>query len=166
MGLFSIFKKKAEQGAMQVPPEGIDALAEGVWLEDEHIFLRWGADIEADKLYMKKEYRADRTIYHWGDRVVLQGLKIPLKTVCWNHKQHGDVKSIESVEFLTEGTSAAVFFADIKRHLEIILGEAKVHDDLQPGDLALEWKVKAVKVALKFFNKEKPKVHFEMGWWL
>ena len=46
------------------------------------------------------------------------------------------------------------------------MGEPKVHEDLQPGDIALEWKVKAVRVALKLFNKEHPKVHFEMGWWV
>jgi hypothetical protein len=166
MGLFSIFKKKTEQETTIVPSDSIKALAEGVLFETEEIFLKWGSDIGKDKCYIKKEYRADRTIYHWGDRTILQGIKLPLKTVCWNHKQHGDSKSFESIEFLAEGADAEAHFQGINRHLESILGEPKAHDDLQPGDVFVEWKVKAVKVALKFYNKEQPKVHFEIGWWL
>ena len=166
MGLFSIFKKKTEEAVAPVPSDSIKALADGILFETDGVFLKWGSDIEADKCYIKKEYRADRTIYHWGDKTILQGLKLPLKTVCWNHKQHGDSKSFESIEFFIEGADAEAHFQEINRHLESILGEPKAHDDLQPGDVFVEWKVKAVKVALKFYNKEQPKVHFEMGWWV
>jgi hypothetical protein len=89
-----------------------------------------------------------------------------LRTVCWNHKQHGDIRSFESIEFLAEGNDADVNFQSIKKHVESVLGEPKAHEDLQPGDIALEWKVKAVRVSLNFFNKEQPKVHFEVGWWV
>jgi len=166
MGLFSIFKKKAEREITILPSDSIKALADGILFESEGVFLKWGADIEADKFYIKKEYRADRTIYQWGEKTVLNGLKLPFKTICWNHKQHGDTKSFESIEFLAEGGGPEANFQAIKRHIEGILGEPIVHGDLQPGDVSLEWKVKAVKVALKLFNKEQPKVHFEMGWWI
>jgi hypothetical protein len=166
MGLFSIFKKKTEQETIVVPSDSIKALADGVLFENEEVFLKWGSDIEADKRYAKKEYRADRTIYQWGERVILNGLKLSLKTICWNHKQHGDTKSFESIECLAEGGDAEVKFLTIKKHLESFLDEPKAHDDLQPGELHLEWKVKAIKVSLKLFNKEQLKMHFEIGWWI
>ncbi|MGZ3751439.1 MAG: hypothetical protein ACXVIY_06525 [Mucilaginibacter sp.] len=166
MGLFSIFKKKAEPETVAVPSDSIKALPEGILFENEEFFLKWGSDIEADKRYAKKEYRADRTIYQWGERVLLNGIQLPLKTVCWNHKQHGDIKAFESIEFTGEGNEAAGKFQAIKDHITGILGEPKQHEDLQPGEVSLEWKVKAVKVSLNFFNKEHPKVHFEVGWWL
>ena len=166
MGLFTFFKKKTEQEAVVIPNNSIKALADGVLFENEDIFLKWGSDIEKDKHYAKKEYRADRTIYQWGEKVVLQGLKLPLKTVCWNHKQHGDTKAFESIEFSVEGADAEAHFQGINKHLESILGEPNAHEDLQPGDISLEWKVKAVRVALMFYNKEQPKVHCEIGWWL
>jgi len=149
-----------------IPSDSIKALSEGILFENENIFLKWGSDIETDKRYATKEYRADRTIYQWGERVLLNGLKLPLRTVCWNHKQHGDTRSFESIEFLAEGDNAEANFQTIRKHLQSFLGEPKVHDDLQPGDIALEWKIKAVKLSLNFFNKEQPKVHFEVGWWV
>jgi hypothetical protein len=166
MGLFSIFKRKTEPEVVVVPSDGIKALADGVLFEDASVFLKWGTDIEANKFYTKKEYRADRTIYQWGEKTILNGLKLPFKTVCWNHKQHGDIKSFESMEFLLEGVGAEERFQSIKKHIESIFGEPKAHKDLQPGEVSLEWKIKAVKIALNFFNKERPKVQLEIGWWL
>ena len=75
MGLFSIFKKKTEQEAIIVPSDSIKALADGILFENEDIFLKWGSDIEAGKRYAKKEYRADRTIYQWGELFILNGPK-------------------------------------------------------------------------------------------
>ncbi|MBS1531626.1 MAG: hypothetical protein JSU01_15070 [Bacteroidetes bacterium] len=166
MGLFSIFKKKQEPEKVIIPTDGIKALADGILFEDGDVFLKWGADIEASKFYAKKEYRADRVIYQWGEKSILNGLKLPLKTVCWNHKQHGDIKSFESVDFLVEGEAAEGQFRSLKEHIENIFGAPKSYDDLQPGEVSLEWKIKAVKIALNFFNKERPKVQLEIGWWL
>ncbi|HVS94773.1 MAG TPA: hypothetical protein VHE59_22200 [Mucilaginibacter sp.] len=166
MTLFSFFKKKAEPEVIVAPTDGIKALVDGILFEGEGVFLKWGADIEADKLYAKKGYRADRTIYEWGERSILDGLKLPFKTVCWNHKQHGDIKSFESIEFLQEGEGAGEYFQSIRTHIEAIFGEPKAHEDLQPGEVSLEWKIKAVKISLNFFNKERPKVQLEIGWWL
>jgi len=167
MGLFSIFKKKKEEPeAVTTPSDGIKVLADGILFEEEGVFLKWGVDIETGKLYLKKEYRADRTIYQWGEKTILNGLKLPFKTVCWNHKQHGDTKSLESVEFLTEGGDAEDQFRSIKKHIEKTLGEPKQYADPESGDIALEWRVKAVKVALNLYNKEQVKIKFEIGWWV
>ena len=52
---------------MAVPSDSVKALADGILFENEGVFLKWGSDIEKDKCYAKKEYRADRTIYQWGE---------------------------------------------------------------------------------------------------
>jgi len=167
MGLFSIFKKKKEEPeAATIPSNGVTALAEGILFEDDGVFLKWGADIEADKLYAKKEYRADRTIYQWGEKTILNGLKLSFKTVCWNHKQHGDTKALESVEFLSEESDALDQFQAIRDHLETVLGNSRQNEDMEPGEIALEWRIKALKVGLNLYNKERPKVKFEIGWWV
>src|SRR5581483_8336408 len=101
-------------------------------------------------------FRADRVIYQWGERTILGGLKLPLKTVCWYQKQHGNTGSFEAIDFLLQGQGAEDCFRSIRRHLEDIFGEPKQPEDLKPGDLSLEWRIKAVKISLKFFNKEQP----------
>jgi hypothetical protein len=166
MGLFSIFKKKTEAKIEVVPTDSLKALADGILFEDEGVFLKWGADPEADKQYVRKEFRADRVIYQWGERTVLGGLKLPFKTICWYHKQHGDTRLFESIDFLLEGAGAEENFKSIKKHLEGILDAPKLEGDAQSGDVALEWKIKAVKISLSLFNKEEMKVHLEIGWWV
>jgi hypothetical protein len=163
MTFFSIFKRKAEQD--MIPADGIKAIIDGILFEGE-TFLKWGSDIETDKQYIKKEYRADRTIYHWGERSVLNGLTLYFKTICWNHKQNGDTKLFESIDFLSEDGEAEAIFEKTKEHLTKFFGESKLEEDVKQGDIALEWRIKAIKVSLNLFHKERKKVHFEIGWWL
>jgi hypothetical protein len=163
MTFFSIFKKKSESELVSY--DGIKAIVDGV-LFDERVFIKWGSDIEADKLYKKKEYRVDRTIYHWGQKSILCGLTLYFKTICWNHKMHGDTKSFESIDFLSEESGSEVIFENIKSHLTSVFGEPKQQKDVKQGDIALEWKIKAVKISLNHYYKDRQKVHFEIGWWL
>lgn len=166
MTFFSIFKKKPEPSVVNISGKtGIDLIGDGI-LFGQSDFLQWGADIEANKLYVKKEYRADRTIYHWGDRSILNGLTLNFKTICWNHKQHGDTKSFEAIDFLSDDNEAEVIFEKAKAHLISLFGEAKLEEDVKQGDIALEWKIKATKISLNLFYKERKKVHLEIGWWL
>lgn len=163
MTFFSRFKRKPEPEV--VPTDGVKAIAEGILFE-EAFFLKWGTDIELDKRYAKKEFRADRTIYHWGERSVLNGLTLYFKTICWNHKQHGDTKSFESVDFVSEEAGAEDIFEKTKKHLTMLFGEPKLEEDVKQGDISLEWKVKAIKISLNLFYKDRKKVHLEIGWWL
>lgn len=163
MTFFSRFKKKPEPGF--VPTDSVKAIADGILFEDA-FFLKWGADIELDKKYIKKEYRADRIIYHWGERSTLNGLILYFKTICWNHKQHGDTKSFESIDFLSEDSNAEAIFENTKVHLVKLFGEPKLEEDVKQGDIALEWKVKAIKISLNLFYKDRKRVHLEIGWWL
>jgi hypothetical protein len=163
MTFFSRFKKKPEPEV--IPTDSVNAIANGVLFEDA-FFIKWGSDIEGDKKYTKKEYRADRTIYHWGDQSILNGLTLYFKTICWNHKQHGDIKSFESIDFASEDNDAEDIFNKVKTHLIGIFGEPKLEEDVKQGDIALEWKVKAIKISLNLFYKDRKKVHLEIGWWL
>ncbi len=165
MTFFSIFKRKPEPALEVIPVNGIEAIVDGVLFE-ERTFLKWGSDIEIDKLYLKKEYRADRTIYHWGERTILNGLTLYFKTICWNHRQHSGIKSLEAIEFSSEDSSAENTFEKVKEFLIGIFGEAKYEQDVKQGDIALEWKIKAVKISLNLFNKDRRKVHLEIGWWV
>jgi hypothetical protein len=70
------------------------------------------------------------------------------------------------MDFSMEGDGAEAKFDIIKKHIESILGEAKQQEDLEPGEVSLEWKVKAVKISLNFYNRDQPKVHLEIGWWI
>jgi len=166
MGLFSFLKRKPESEETVVPANGIKALAEGILFEDDGIFLKWGSDPEAGKYYAKKEFRADRVIYLWGEKSILGGLRLPFKTICWHHKQHGDTRAFESLEFSLEGADAKDKFQELKDYIEPILADPRVPEDIKQGDLLLEWRIKAVKISLSFFNKENPKVLLEIGWWL
>lgn len=163
MTFFSRFKKKP--GPEAVPIDSVKAIVDGILFEDA-FFLKWGTDIEFDKKYTRKEYRADRTIYHWGERSILNGLTLYFKTICWNHKQHGDTKSFESIDFLSEETGAEAVFDNIREHLMRLFSEPKKEEDVKQGDIALEWKVKAIKISLNLFYKDRKKVHLEIGWWL
>jgi hypothetical protein len=163
MTFFSIFKKKpdSETGSTNGTKEIVDGI-----LFDEQVFIKWGSDIEVDKLYTKKEYRADRTIYHWGERSILDGLTLYFKTICWNHKLHGGIKSFEAIDFLSEESGSEAIFENIKSHLTKVFGEPKREEDVKQGDISLEWKVKAVMISLNLFYKDRKKVHLEIGWWL
>lgn len=163
MTFFSRFKKKPELEV--VPTDSVKAIADGILFEDE-FFIKWGSDIESDKKYVKKEYRADRIIYHWGERSILNGLSLYFKTICWNHKQHGDTKSFESVDFVSEEADAQEIFERSKAHFTGIFGEPKLEEDVKQGDIALQWKVKAIKISLNLFYKDRKRVHLEIGWWL
>lgn len=163
MTFFSNFKKKP--GSEVIPADSVKAIVDGILFEGA-FFLKWGSDIESDKKYIKKEYRADRTIYHWGERSVLNGLSLYFKTICWNHKQNGDTKSFESIDFVSEDNNAETIFEEIKAHLRAIFDEPKHEEDVKQGDIALEWKIKAIKISLNLFYKDRKKVHLEIGWWL
>jgi hypothetical protein len=163
MTFFSKFKKKP--GPEATSTGGTEEIIDGILFED-WVFLKWGSDIEADKLYTKKEYRADRTIYHWGERSILNGLTLYFKTICWNHNQDGDIKSFESIDFLLEDNGSESIFEDIKTHLAKLFGEPRQKEDIKQGDIAFEWKIKAVKISLNLFYKDRKKVHLKIGWWL
>lgn len=165
MGLFSLFKKQPEPEIVVIPTDSIKGLVDGILFSD-NVFIQWGSDIESDKLYTRKEFRADRTIYHWGERSILNGLSLYFETVCWNHKQHGNIRSFESIVFLEEGGKADQDFESIKNHVKSLFGEPSQQEDIEPGDTLLEWKIKAIKISLSLFNRDQPRVNLEIGWWL
>lgn len=151
MGLFSFFKAKPESNQIRNVKydDGIKALQAGILFEDSGELVAWAVPIEQDKLYKKKGYRADRTIYEWGDRTILRGLALPLLTVLWKHKDDGS--EVPAIEFTALKEDAGKYFKLISAHLEKTLGKPNTFNE-EPGFL-LEWKVGIVKLSLNLFEQ-------------
>ena len=155
MGLFNFLRKKPEPGNTEV--NGIKALNNGILFEDDSVFLPWESPIEQGNFYIKKEYRADRLIYHWGERRILNGLVLDLKTVSWNHLQDGSIRKFSSIEFSAEGESTEGFFKLIADHLNVHLGPAKSSED---NLLSLEWKMGGARLILELLDRHGLKLNF------
>jgi hypothetical protein len=157
MGLFDFFKKKDEP--LITDGNGIKLLSQGLLLEDSDIFIPWDTPIDQYKLYSKKEFRADRVIYNWGERRILNGLPLDLVTVCWNHKQDGNIRKFGSVEFLAAGDEAQKYFELIMGHLNDNLGTARKAD----VDFSLlEWRMGGAKLILELLDRYGWKLNFRI----
>lgn len=163
MGLFSFFKPKLKPQAVKTEikyDDALKALQAGILFEDNGEFLPWDMPIEESKLYQKKGYRADRTIYEWGDRTILKGLALPLSTILW--KQKDDGSDVPSIEFSVLNEDANKYFQIISAHLETLFGVPKIYNDDQ-GKL-LEWKAGVVKLKLNLFEQyHTDKLVFQVG---
>jgi hypothetical protein len=160
MGLFTFLKPKYNPKPDVTYSDSVQALHAGILFEDSGEFLGWDVPIEENQLYVKKGYRADRIIYEWGDRVILNGLKLPLSTILWKHKDDG--KDVPVVEFSATKEDAEKYFKIILTHLERIFGTPKTIAE-EPGNL-LEWKVGIVKVTLHLYEQyHTDKLLFQIG---
>jgi len=160
MGLFSFFKPKPQAKIEINYDDAIKALQAGVLFEDNGDFLQWDIPIEQSKLYINKGYRADRTIYEWGKRTILNGLQLPLSTILWKHKDDGS--DIPAIEFSAVKEDAKKYFQMISAHLEKTFGSPKIIEE-EPGNL-LQWKVGIIKVTLHLFEQyHTDKVLFQIG---
>jgi hypothetical protein len=146
MGLFSFFRSKTEtQGTYD---DSFKALKDGVLFEDNNYLLKWGAAIEQEKSYFKRELRADRNIYNWGERVILSGLILNLTTVVW--KNGGDdFEYYPPLEFLAEGEDAEKYLQIISSHLEKHIGPPVRKEN----GAMLEWGVDDVRLSLFLFEQ-------------
>jgi hypothetical protein len=150
MGLLSFLKPKPDPKPGIKYDDAIKALPAGILFEDSGQLVEWAVPIEQEKLYIKKGYRADRTIYEWGEQTILKGLKLPLITVLWKHKME-DAIGVPSMEFLAEKEEAEKYFQLISEHLHTQLGTPKSKIE-EPGTF-LEWKVGVVKLSLSLFEQ-------------
>jgi len=150
MGLLSFFKSKPAPKPSIKYDNGIKALSAGILFEDSGKLVEWAVPIEQEKLYIKKGYRADRTIYEWGERTILKGLRLQLTTVLWKHKMEDGI-GVPSMEFLAEKEEAEKYFQLISEHLHKHFGTSKNKSE-EPGTF-LEWKVGVVKLSLSLFEQ-------------
>jgi hypothetical protein len=160
MGLFTFFKPRPNPKPDVKYSDAVQALHAGILFEDSGEFMGWDVPIEENQLYVKKGYRADRTIYEWGDRVILNGLKLPLSTILWKHKDDG--KDVPAIEFSAVKEDAEKYFELISAHLKKTFGPPKTIDE-ESGKL-LEWKVGIVKVTLHLYEQyHTDKLLFQIG---
>jgi hypothetical protein len=150
MNLLKFLKKKSDTKTDIKYEDGIKALPAGILFEDSGKLVEWAVPIEQEKLYVKKGYRADRTIYEWGEQTILKGLRLPLTTVLWKHKMEDGI-GVPSIEFLAEKEAAEKYFQMISEHLHKHLGTPKNKTE-EPGTF-LEWKVGVVKLSLSLFEQ-------------
>jgi hypothetical protein len=150
MGLLSFFKPKQDPKPGTKFSDGIKALPFGILFEDSGKLIEWAVPIEQEKLYIKKGYRADRTIYEWGEQTILKGLTLPLTTILWKHKMEDDL-GVPSIEFSAEKDEAEKYFQIISAHLHKQFGIPK--DKSEEPSIFLEWKIGVVKLSLKKFEQ-------------
>ena len=165
MGLFNFFTRKADPVTVYSGNNNsFEILNEGILFEETHILLKWGTDIEETikAVQGRKERRSDRTIYHWGEHTILNGLTLDLTTVYWDHIAGDDVKRFTHIEFLSMGDQHAEKQLElITAHLEKQQGPP-VKGKLNEPDISLGWKTKGVIFSLEYYERYAYKLHFEI----
>ena len=163
MTLFNFLKRKPTQAELDINEKnGFELVNDGILFEETKLFLRWWTDIEEllKQVGGRKERRSDRTIYHWGEHTILNGLALDLTTVYWDHIAGDDVKRFIHIEFLSMGNQHA------EKQLELITAHLKkqlsspVKGKLSEPDISLGWKTKDVIFSLEYYERYAYKLHF------
>lgn len=164
MGLLKLFKRKSEVG-LSVEGEAnlIKTLNIGMLFEENKKLLKWGVPINelAKQVEVKENKFADRTVYYWGEHKILDGLKLELFTVYWNHRADSVDRKFTSIEFLAVGDDhAGDHLRSIGMHLENKFGPGK-HLEGEP-DGYFEWYINEVRISLYFMQQVANKLHFKI----
>jgi hypothetical protein len=165
MTLLNFFRKRTEPfiTTYNGDKRGKELLSEGILFEGSNTFIKWGADIEdvVKKIQVKKERRTDRTIYHFGEQTIVNGLDLDLSVIFWDAKNE-DFKLFGSVEFLSIGnTGAKERLEYIAFHLEKEIG-TPVKNEIIDSDVLKEWRIEDVRISLNFFERYSNKLHFQI----
>jgi hypothetical protein len=165
MTLLNFFRKKPEPfiTTYNRDKKGIELISDGILFEGSNTFIKWGADIEdiVKNVSVKKERRSDRTIYHFGEQTILNGLDLDLSIVFWDAKNE-DFMLFGSVEFLSIGDAGAKESLEvITSHLEKEIG-IPVKNEIIETDVIKNWLIKDVKISLNFFERHSNKLHFQI----
>lgn len=89
MGLFDFFKKEKKLKFDVDNSSLTELLDKGILFEDNNRFLKWGTAIKdlSKEVEVKEKLFADRTVYQWGEHIILNGLSLELTTTYWNHRE-------------------------------------------------------------------------------
>ena len=167
MGLLDFFKRKTKPVFdITVETDIRRIIDNGILFEDIDYFLSWNLPVEVlkDKANGIKKFFADRAVYIWGERTILKGLKLPLSTVFWNHKENSVTRLFRSVEFRVEGSEQSNEYLElIKQHLESLLGPAN-SKNVTETEAEYEWVVIDTLLYLHFYEQHHThKLHFEVS---
>jgi len=135
----------------------------GILFEDNKKLLKWGVPINelAKQVEVKEKKFADRTVYNWGEHIILGGLKLELFTVYWNHRADSIDKKFNSIEFLAVGDdNAGSHLRLIGMHLESKFGPGK-HVEGEPNGY-FEWHINEIRISLYFMQQVANKLHFKI----
>ena len=164
MGFFDFFKreKKLEFDINNSSP--IELLNKGILFEENKIFLKWGTPIKdlSKSVELKEKLFADRTVYHWGEHKILNGLSLGLTTTYWNHREDSVYKRFNSISFSVAGDEAHKYLDLISKHLESNFGEPK-SKEVSDTEIICEWIVNERRLYLHFFEQYINKLNFEIS---
>ncbi|MDB5087968.1 MAG: hypothetical protein JWR09_1962 [Mucilaginibacter sp.] len=163
MGLFEFFKGKKKLELDINNSSLIELLDKGVLFEDNNKFLKWGTAIKDLKdVEVKEKLFADRTVYHWGEQRILNGLNLGLTTTYWNHREDSVYKRFNSINFSIAGDEANKYLDLIKAHLENNFGVA-IKKDISDTQVTLDWLISDTRLHLYFFEQQVYKLNFEIS---
>lgn len=164
MGLFDFFKRRSAAGLnLEGETSLIKILDKGILFEDNEKLLKWGVPVSdlAKLVEVKEKKFADRTVYNWGEHNILDGLKLELSTVYWNHRADNIDKRFNSVEFLAVGDdNAGHYLKLIGLHLENKFGPGKPIEGEPSG--FFEWHTDEVRITLCFMQRVANKLYLRV----
>lgn len=164
MGLFDFFKKK-ENEIFDINSSSLtELLDKGILFEDNTRFLKWGTPIKdlSKDVEVKEKLFADRTVYHWGEQRILNGLNLGLTTTYWNHREDSVYKRFNSIGFSIAGDEANKYLDLIKKHVEDNFGKA-LKEDISDTQVTLDWLISDTRLHLYFFEQHVCKLNFEIS---
>jgi len=140
-------------------------LEKGIEFEDNKAFLEWNnhIDILFDKYGERKENKTDRTIYHWGNHYVLNGLELYLTNSYWNFGKEKNKRTFDSIEFWVIGDKESQnYFDTISNHLIKHLGNPTEKEGPNKPEKEWIWNLGKIGIRLYFFEQHCYKLHFEI----
>ena len=117
-------------------------LNDGLFFEDTNVLVKWNKPIKSLKhLYTIADSSADRTIYDWGVRHVLNGLKLEITTMFWNDSTLPSLRTLSEVDHWVVGdTKSFSEFTRLSNHIIENYGEpSSKDDDTSNGPEEREW---------------------------
>jgi len=164
MGLFDFFKSKKKLNFDINNCSSIELLDNGILFEDNKKILKWGSSIKdiSKGVEVKEKLFADRTVYHWGEHKILNGLVLELTTTYWNYREDSVYKRFNSISFNISGDEAKKYLGLIKMHLQKEFGEAR-EEDISDTQITLDWFINETRLRLYFYEQHINKLNFEIS---
>ena len=153
MGLFDIFKKKRIE--IDLNDEITKLIAHGILFEEDAAFLYWNEPVAEirKRINVTEKLFADRVVYHWGEHIILNGLKFNLTTIFWYNDPDSEGKRFRSIEFQTDNSDDTdLYSTQIKAHIGNNF-KAGVNKEITDTSEYFEWLVGEVKLSLYTYEK-------------
>lgn len=134
----------------------MNSLNKGILFEDNQEFLTWGESLNdiKSRLTGRKLDKGDRIIYDWGEREILNGLRVHLSTTRWKTMNNLFNAKFNEINSWTIGDNEAQSeYSRLSEHLIKNLGEPTESEESSVTSKNLNWKLDNVSVDLYFFEQ-------------